>query len=119
MGQPAHLYQNKVCTVHKDKKITALEILRFFQYDFYPWLSTSTYLNKLFCWLCLLLSKSHNAWISEGFYNLSNLDISQENTFYSPHLQWRQGHLLFGQQRIDETLDSRMKFNKSEHNKSL
>lgn len=43
-------------------------------YEKYIWLTGSKYLNKLFCWPCLLFSTDHNTcWTSTGFNSLNYL----------------------------------------------
>lgn len=39
----------------------------------YKWLCSSTVLQKLFCWPCLLLSNKHSVWNREGFADFLNI----------------------------------------------
>lgn len=39
--------------------------------EFY-WLCTSVYLQKLFCWACVLFSNKINVWNKEGFSDFQN-----------------------------------------------
>lgn len=39
----------------------------------FPWLCSSPYLEKLFCWPCLLFSNNHNVWNKEGFSDFKNI----------------------------------------------
>lgn len=43
-------------------------------YESHQWLCGSVYKQSLFCWPCILLSKSRNiVWVSQGFCDLKNL----------------------------------------------
>ncbi|CAH0555131.1 unnamed protein product [Brassicogethes aeneus] len=64
--------------VLKDQRVGS-SFFRSFQttwYDTHPWLCGSFYCQKLFCWPCLLLSRTKSVWATEGFYDLKNLSRS-------------------------------------------
>lgn len=42
----------------------------------FTWLCSSKYLQKLFCWPCLLFSTKHNAWNRQGFGDFQNITRS-------------------------------------------
>ncbi|KAL4131214.1 hypothetical protein QTP88_008555 [Uroleucon formosanum] len=42
-------------------------------YQQHSWLCGSHYIQKLFCWPCLLLGKMKSVWNTVGYYNLKNL----------------------------------------------
>jgi hypothetical protein len=45
-------------------------------YDSHKWLCGSFYEQRLYCWLCVLLSKVKNVWFSDGYFDLKNLSRS-------------------------------------------
>lgn len=47
-------------------------------YNKHSWLCGSYYLQKLFCWPCLLLGQTKSVWVTEGYNDLKNLSRSIE-----------------------------------------
>lgn len=47
-------------------------------YNKHSWLCGSYYLQKLFCWPCLLLGQTKSIWVTEGYNDLKNLSRSIE-----------------------------------------
>lgn len=45
-------------------------------YSKLSWLCGSHYLQKLFCWSCLLFSQTKSVWVTEGYNDLKNLSRS-------------------------------------------
>jgi len=45
-------------------------------YTKHPWVCGSFYLQKLFCWPCILLSQSNSVWITLGYADFKNLSRS-------------------------------------------
>lgn len=45
-------------------------------YSKHSWLCGSHYLQKLFCWPCLLFSQTKSVWVTEGYNDLKNLSRS-------------------------------------------
>lgn len=58
---------------HTEKSRTYVRHFKSYtNYEKYIWLTGSKYLNKLFCWPCLLFSTDHNTcWTSTGFNSLN------------------------------------------------
>jgi hypothetical protein len=70
------------------KTILTQRIFRFHNmiFDIYQLLTANKSLNELFCWPCLLFSKSDKAWSFRGSDNLNNLHTSQKNTKILKHI---------------------------------
>jgi len=45
-------------------------------YSKHSWLCGSHYLQKLFCWPCLLFSQTKSVWVTEGYNDLKNVSRS-------------------------------------------
>lgn len=45
-------------------------------YTKHPWVCGSFYLQRLFCWPCILLSRSNSVWITLGYADFKNLSRS-------------------------------------------
>ena len=106
--------------MHKTKKEVFNRKFNVSQYKLYPWLTGSVVLNKLYCWPCLLFSKTKGSWNSDGFSDLNNLQASQKkHKISSSHLQSVLDLNSFGAQRIDEELDKQKKIANTEHNKRV
>jgi len=45
-------------------------------YKQHSWLCGSYYLEKLFCWPCLILGHTKSVWSTEGYYDFKNLSRS-------------------------------------------
>lgn len=91
-------------------------------YESYNWMCGSEHLSKLFCWPCLLFSKSSNKniWTVSGFSNLSGLTKSAKSHEKSEsHLQCVIDLYNFGKQRVDEGLNNALKVNNTVHNQKV
>lgn len=62
-------------TLTPDKKLSKVFCRSFNPnlYQKHSWLCGSHYIQKLFCWPCLLLGKMKSVWNTAGYYDLKNL----------------------------------------------
>lgn len=119
-GRPCPSLEN-LSTIVKERNRSYTRHFTVSNYDSHNWLCGSHSLLKLFCWPCLLFSKSKsNIWVSTGFSNLSGISKSakaHENS--ESHLQCVVDLYNFGKQRVDEALDKTVKVNNSLHNQKV
>lgn len=86
------------------------------------WLCGSTKLNKLFCWPCLLFRSANekNVWCKEGYTDLNHLSASTKTHSSSKdHINNSFALAMFGQLRIDESLDYSRQIARNKHNEEV
>ena len=97
------LVKNKSCTRHFTDKL----------YKTNNWVAGCKFLNKYFCWPCLLFSVEQNVWCKDGFSDLNNIHKAADR-----HCKKSQNHMKsvlalskFGKTpRIENMLDISRKY---------
>lgn len=91
-------------------------------YTSYPWLCGSTYLNKLFCWHCLVVGIKKGAWNNLGFDNLGSATRSfQKHEGSADHIKNSIGfkELKKNQNRISDALQENARLNLIKFNETV
>ena len=126
-------FQFKVDIIKKSRPISDLKNLlqtsgrkkinRFFRKEWYTrqeWLCGCALRNRLFCYPCLLFSRSDNVWTKTGFCDLKNLPRSlSKNEKSNIHIQSQISFKKFGTLRIDLALNKQLGLNVSLHNSKV
>lgn len=91
-------------------------------YSEYPWLCGSFYLNKLFCWPCLLLSVKKSPWNTSGFQDFRNATRAfHKHKDSTEHLKSEVGFKLLKQNlhTIADALKENARMNKKIYNDNV
>lgn len=112
-----------IITSYKNKKSGKIDT-RKFKSDYYLrylWLCGCPHSNKLFCYPCLLFSKSKNAWTSYGYNKLNNLckDAKRHENSIEHKINWKTWKRYGKQQHIDVALSRARADEIERHNESV
>nr|XP_061843687.1 uncharacterized protein LOC133624088 [Nerophis lumbriciformis] len=99
------------------------KITRSFQKDWYTrkeWLCGCPAKKRLYCYPCLLFSKSDRVWTQMGYTDLKNLPRSLEkHESSSAHIHGQISFKTCGMSRVDLALNEQRRLNISIHNASV
>lgn len=111
-GRPVPILAN-LCSEKKT-------FVRKFSVDLYKkheWLTGCEYLNKLFCWPCVLFDNSSVVWRTNGFCDLNNLHKAiKRHESAADHLKSVLAMVKFGSVRIETSLSQAFAINIEKHN---
>uniref|UniRef100_A0A8C5PKG8 Zinc finger MYM-type protein 1 n=1 Tax=Leptobrachium leishanense TaxID=445787 RepID=A0A8C5PKG8_9ANUR len=123
-------FQSKLRVIKNGRPMPALKDLlqkkgqksarRSFQMEWYQrkdWLCGCATKNRLYCFPCILFSKTQSSWTNAGFCDLKNLSRSLAKHEKSVnHIQCQIDLKTFGASRKDQALDKHWRLNVSIHN---